>query len=309
MAERWQQWMPFHIDRFRGSPDVQAMHPVARIGYLYLLASAWQTDDCTISDDPLDLASMSGLGDDLWAQYCPRILRKFQCDEIGGRLYNPVLREEWSEAKRIFEARSAAAKKTTETRSPSKKRTVTVPKANGHRMVSARRPVRSADTITGTTTGTETTTEPVSTSTLASTAIAVPASPTAFTIILTSGNTHLVTEEDVGRLEQSFPAVNVRQEFRAMLEWLIAKPHKRSHSVQGAKSRIVNWMSKKQDEGGSKNGGFTNARPERGEKTISSAQRVQETLIRQAMVQPAVGYCGDDEAEPAARRLGTGAHG
>ena len=103
MAERWQQWMPFHIDRFRGSPDVQAMHPAARMGYLYLLASAWQTDDCTISDDPLDLASMSGLGDDLWAQYCPRILRKFEPAGTPGRLYNPVLLEEWTEAKRIFE--------------------------------------------------------------------------------------------------------------------------------------------------------------------------------------------------------------
>lgn len=159
MAERWQQWMPFHIDRFRGSPDVQAMHPVARIGYLYLLASAWQTDDCTISDDPLDLASASGLGDDLWAQYCPRILRKFEAAGTAGRLYNPVLLEEWSEAKRIFEARSAAARKTTETRSPSKKPTVTVDKVDGHRTVSARRPSRSADTITGT--GTGTTTEPL----------------------------------------------------------------------------------------------------------------------------------------------------
>jgi hypothetical protein len=98
--------MPFHIDKFRGSPAVQAMHPAARIGYLYLLASMWQTDDCTVSSDPLDLAEMSGIGDDLWAQYGPRIMRNLRLLE-NGRLTNDVLRAEWDEAKRIYEAGQA----------------------------------------------------------------------------------------------------------------------------------------------------------------------------------------------------------
>lgn len=102
MAERWQQWMPFHIDRFRGSPDVQAMHPAARMGYLYLLASAWQTDDCTVPDDALDLAALSGLGDELWALYGLRILRKFASNDQG-KLINHVLHDEWREAKGIFD--------------------------------------------------------------------------------------------------------------------------------------------------------------------------------------------------------------
>lgn len=112
MAERWQQWMPFHIDRFRGSPDVQAMHPSARCGFLYLLASAWQTDDCTIANDPIDLATASGLGDELWQMYGTRILRKFEI--VDGRLRNAVEFAEWSEAKAVFErnrsARSEAGK-------------------------------------------------------------------------------------------------------------------------------------------------------------------------------------------------------
>lgn len=144
MAARWQQWMPFHIDRFRGSPDVQAMHPAARIGYLYLLAAAWQSDDCTISSDPLDLASASGLGDELWAQYGKRILKKFRSDGQG-KLKNFVLDEEWKEAKRIFEARVSAAKSTNASRSPHADRTVTDGIA-----------ARSADTITGTYTETNT---------------------------------------------------------------------------------------------------------------------------------------------------------
>lgn len=103
MAERWQQWMPFHIDRYRGSPDVQAMHPAARWGYLSLLASQWQTEDCTLSPDPLDLASASGLGDELWVSHGPRILRKFPPLDIGGRLRNDVCHVEWQEAKKVFE--------------------------------------------------------------------------------------------------------------------------------------------------------------------------------------------------------------
>jgi uncharacterized protein YdaU (DUF1376 family) len=114
MAERWQQWMPFHIDRFRGSTDVQAMHPAARLGYLYLLASAWQTDDCTIADDPLELASASGLGDELWATHSVRIMRKFVTCEVAGRLRNSVVYQEWNEAKRIFEERQLTPEQRTE---------------------------------------------------------------------------------------------------------------------------------------------------------------------------------------------------
>lgn len=145
MAERWQQWMPFHIDRFRGSPDVQAMHPSARAGFLYLLCSAWQTGDCSLSRDPLDLAVASGLGDELWGIHGPRILRKFTVAD--GRLRNEVLEKEWADAKRIFESRQEAARKTTQTRSP-----------HGHRTptdsVTDATPLRSADTITETLTRT-----------------------------------------------------------------------------------------------------------------------------------------------------------
>ena len=59
-------------------------------------------DDCTVSADPLDLAETSGLGDELWALYGARIIRKF--DEVeGGKLRNAVLFVEWQEAREIFE--------------------------------------------------------------------------------------------------------------------------------------------------------------------------------------------------------------
>jgi hypothetical protein len=94
--------MPLHIDRFFGSPSVQVMQPAAQMGYLRLLCSQWQSDDSTISADPLDLAERSGLGDEVWALYGPRILRNFTivCD---GRYRNRVCFEEWQLAKAVFE--------------------------------------------------------------------------------------------------------------------------------------------------------------------------------------------------------------
>lgn len=136
MAEKWQRWMPFHIDKFRGSPEVQAMHPAARLGYIYLLASSWQTDDCTVSSDPLDLATESGLGDEMWAIYGPRIVRKFELHE--GRLRNCVLYCEWLEAKTTYEGRRERAKRIQETkRTPHRDDIVTTSK-------------RYADTVTDT---------------------------------------------------------------------------------------------------------------------------------------------------------------
>lgn len=137
MAERWQQWMPFHIDRWKGSAHVQAMHPCARIGYLYLLSCAWQSADCSIPMDEDELADLSGLGAALWNEHGGRILRRFTNTDV--RLTNEVLREEWLEAKRIFESRSHAARKTNAERSLDGDRTPTEQLAE-----------RSADTITGT---------------------------------------------------------------------------------------------------------------------------------------------------------------
>lgn len=133
MPAKWQQWMPFRIDAFKGSPAVQAMHPCARIGYLYLLACAWQTEDCTVSSDQLELAEQSGLGDELWAVHGPRILRKFEPVNGNGRLRNDVCFEEWERAKKAYQSRAYAAQKTNSTRSASENHTVTVENSDGHR--------------------------------------------------------------------------------------------------------------------------------------------------------------------------------
>jgi uncharacterized protein YdaU (DUF1376 family) len=116
MPARWQQWMPFKIDAFKSSPAVIAMHPAARAGYLYLLTFAWQTEDCTVPNDQMELAEISGLGDELWALHGPRILRKFEVLE-NGRLRNAACFEEWSAAEQVFMANDGKNGKISENRS------------------------------------------------------------------------------------------------------------------------------------------------------------------------------------------------
>lgn len=137
MTAKWQQWMPFYIDAFMGSPAVQAMHPSARIGYLCLLARAWQTDDCTIPSDDLILSEMSGIGDELWNTHKERILRKFEPVDGNGRLRNDVLFEKWKKAQSVYLKRAESADHTNTVRSPKRsssgKDTVTVGKEDGDR--------------------------------------------------------------------------------------------------------------------------------------------------------------------------------
>jgi uncharacterized protein YdaU (DUF1376 family) len=261
MAKPWQQWMPFYIDRFRGSPDVQAMHPIARIGYLYMLASAWQTEDCTLQNDLLDLASISGLGDELWAQYSARILRKFETTE-DGRLRNRVLFQEWSSAKRIFDARSEAAKQTTAKRSAngdrsgdrSGDRTVTEAKTDGDRAKTE----RSADTITGTLTGTETNTGTEKPSTLALTSVEVPAGGVFELPLPGIQGEWQVPQKLYEEMVQIYPDVGVMKQLARMRGHLVANPSKRK-THRGLPRFINSWLAREQDDsrqrGGNNNGG------------------------------------------------------
>jgi uncharacterized protein YdaU (DUF1376 family) len=163
MPAKWQQWMPFHIDAFKSSPYVQAMRSAARSGYLYLLTTAWQTDDCTLPTDEFDLAILSGLGSE-WDEHSKIILRCFT--EENGRLVNKRLREEWLEAERIFNSRRKGADATNAARSgntqgPSSAETANAQESNTGQSPDAQRTVseRSAhgdrDTVTETVTETK----------------------------------------------------------------------------------------------------------------------------------------------------------
>ena len=230
MPAKWQQWMPFRIDAFKSSPAVQAMHPAARCGYLYLLSCAWQTEDCTISADPFDLAEMSGLGDELWAIHGPRILRKFTALE-SGRLQNEILFEEWKVAKKVFDRRQDAANRTNKHRW-----------SIGDRSVTDLTPNRSANTRTGT--ETVTTTEKRKTI-----ARSVPPEELAGTLPLVDGTEYQISKSQVAEWTDAFPAVDVRQQLKEFKAWLNANPTKKK-TPKGICKSIVYWLSNEQDKAG-----------------------------------------------------------
>lgn len=111
MPAKWQTWMPRHIDRLHGSTYVQFSDPAARNGVDWLLDKQWQSDDCTVPDDPQELSELSGLGAQLWEIHGARILKKFVLVEPGKRR-NQVCYLLWLEAKHVYESRQKAALET-----------------------------------------------------------------------------------------------------------------------------------------------------------------------------------------------------
>ena len=236
MAERWQQWMPFHIDRWRGSMHVQSMRAAARMGYLYLLAAAWQREDCSLRDDEEELQIQAALDDEEWKEHSAAILRRFTKRE-DGRLVNTVLLAEWKIAEEKFKTNQARAVATNKKRATNAGRTPDE---------------REAHALTGTGTETSTGTE----KTLASTARAVPADFPAFavrgplleTLPLNDGTAYEVREDDVVRDEPLYPGVDVRQEYRAMKAYLLANPRK-TKTRSGIRRFMHNWLSRSQNSG------------------------------------------------------------
>jgi uncharacterized protein YdaU (DUF1376 family) len=236
VAERWQQWMPFHIDRWRGSMHVQSMRAAARIGYLYLLAAAWQSDDCSLSDDDEELQIRAALDDEEWRENSAAILRRFTKGE-DGRLVNVVLLSEWKRAEEKFKTNQARAEATNRKRATNAGRTPHEREAH-------------ALTGTGTLTGTSTETE----KTFASTADAVPAASRVSpdrgalldTLPLNDGTHYEVREDDLARDNPLYPGVDVPQAYRAMKAYLLANP-RRTKTRGGIRRFMNNWLSRSQN--------------------------------------------------------------
>lgn len=56
--------------------------------------------------------------------------------------------------------------------------------------------------------------------------------------------TYAVTESDIAHYEQTYPALDIRQELREMHAWLIANPTRKKSNVSAF---IVNWLKRSQD--------------------------------------------------------------
>jgi hypothetical protein len=109
--KKWKRRIPIDIDAITGSAFVQALHPTARAGYVWLLLREWDSEDCTLAADPAQLAANAGLSPEDWAIHGPVILKKFDVLE-NGRLRNEVCFEAWTNVAAAYEAQRLAAERT-----------------------------------------------------------------------------------------------------------------------------------------------------------------------------------------------------
>lgn len=63
---------------------------------------------------------------------------------------------------------------------------------------------------------------------------------------LISGDTHIITKDDVRKYSELYPAIDVRQEIRSMIGWCDANPKNRKTRT-GVRRFINSWLSRSQD--------------------------------------------------------------
>lgn len=119
----------------------------------------------------------------------------------------------------------------------------------------------------------------------------------AVTFPLTAGNKHIVTDADISSWEQAYPAVDVRLELKRALVWLEAHPEKTSATVNGSKQRIVKWLGRSQDSGGTR--GSTKApSATKFDRSQASTDRVVADILANHLDSPALSGGGSIEAGP-----------
>lgn len=77
-----------------------------------------------------------------------------------------------------------------------------------------------------------------------------PTEPSVIDLPLNTGKPYSVTQAFSSQMQALYPAVNIEQEFRSMLGWLIANPTKRK-TKSGVTRFINSWLARCQDRGGS----------------------------------------------------------
>ena len=79
-----------------------------------------------------------------------------------------------------------------------------------------------------------------------------PAAPPVISMPCIKGETYEVSQEDFEKDKETYPAVDVLQEYKNMKRWL--ESNKRNMKTKGGMPRFINnWLSKEQNKGGSKN--------------------------------------------------------
>lgn len=79
----------------------------------------------------------------------------------------------------------------------------------------------------------------------------VESEPALYKLQLNDNSYFEVTQSFYDELKPLYPAVNLDNEFRKMISWIIGNPAKRK-TRRGIKKFITNWLSGEQDKGGNK---------------------------------------------------------
>lgn len=77
--------------------------------------------------------------------------------------------------------------------------------------------------------------------------------PAIFTLPLNDGSSYEVTQSEIDEYSELYPAVDVTQEIRGMIGWIKANPTRRK-TRRGIKRFMNSWLSREQDQGGTKGG-------------------------------------------------------
>lgn len=88
---------PFYPDDWLASTKRALMSPAERGAYIDLLAHQWNDPTCTLPDDDVALAALSGLGAD-WPKHASRMRQAFVPHKINGRIHNEKLSRKRAEA-------------------------------------------------------------------------------------------------------------------------------------------------------------------------------------------------------------------
>ena len=78
--------------------------------------------------------------------------------------------------------------------------------------------------------------------------------PAVFTLPLNDNTNYEVTQSEIDEYSELYPAVDVKQEIRGMIGWIKANPTRRK-TRRGIKRFMNSWLSRSQDQGGTKGGG------------------------------------------------------
>jgi len=121
-----------------------------------------------------------------------------------------------------------------------------------------------------------------------------PSRRTVITLLLNNESSYPVSQEEMKRWEELYPAVDIMQELRKMAGWLEANPTRRK-TARGIKPFIVGWLSREQDKGrpagkNEKRSGKTDEREYApGELDAKIHDPIAEILARQEKEQKAEG--------------------